>query len=82
MLLMDYNTWRQRLVQDPSIMGGEVVFPGTRLTVHHVGSMLEHGADVAEIVEDYPYLSGYDILFARVFLKEESERVHLQTDIA
>jgi uncharacterized protein (DUF433 family) len=55
MLLMDYNTWRQRLVQDPSIMGGEVVFPGTRLTVHHVGAMLERGADVAEIVEDYPY---------------------------
>lgn len=67
-----FNVWKNRLIADPNIMGGEVVFPDSRLTVRHVGAMLERGESPEIIREDYPYLTEEDIKFARLYLKTYS----------
>lgn len=49
-----FERWKEKLVTRPDIMGGEPVFPGSRLTVRRVGGMLERGEDPSVIIEDYP----------------------------
>ena len=66
--------WKESLVSHPDIMGGAVTFPNSRLTVWHVGGMLERGVDAQEIVEDYPYLDRSDLEFARLFVRAYPER--------
>ena len=61
--------WKEDLASAPDIMGGAVTFPNSRLTVRHVGGMLERGVDEQEILEDYPYLSLSDLEFARLFVR-------------
>ncbi|ERN40245.1 hypothetical protein KR51_00031860 [Rubidibacter lacunae KORDI 51-2] len=68
----DYANWRAGLTEDPSIMGGEPVFPNSRLTAYHIGSMLDRSPDAAteaEILEDYPFLSEQDLRFAQVYAR-------------
>src|SRR5262249_45683910 len=69
-----FEAWKAKLVCSPDILGGEPVFPGSRLAVRHVGGMLLRGASLKEIHEDYPYLSGEDIAFAKLYM-EASSRV-------
>jgi uncharacterized protein (DUF433 family) len=51
---MDY---RQRIVRDPHIAGGEAVVNGTRVTLRTVLARLAEGASMAEILADFPTLS-------------------------
>jgi uncharacterized protein (DUF433 family) len=51
-----------------------VTFRNSRLTVRHVGGMLEQGIDAQEILEDYPYLDRSDLEFARLFVRAYPER--------
>lgn len=62
-----FETWKERLVQDDDILGGEPVFPKSRLAVRQIGGMLLKGASVPEVKEDYPYLKDEDIEFARLY---------------
>lgn len=55
-------------------MGGAETFPNSRLTVRHIGEMLERGVAVKEILEDYPYLSPSDLDFARLFVRAYPDR--------
>ncbi|MDJ0795321.1 MAG: DUF433 domain-containing protein [Calothrix sp. MO_167.B12] len=48
---------------------GEAVFPNSRLTVRHIGAMLERGESPSVIREDYPYLTEEDIQFSRLYVK-------------
>ncbi|WP_448269873.1 DUF433 domain-containing protein [Nostoc sp. DSM 114159] len=64
-----FQAWKENLVSDPNIMGGETVFPNSRLTVRHIGSMLDRGESLEVIHEDYPYLTEEDIKFAQVYVK-------------
>lgn len=66
--------WKENLVSHSDIMGGAVTFPNSRLTVWHVGGMLERGVDPQEILEDYPYLDLMDLAFARLFVRNYSSR--------
>ena len=66
--------WKEGLVSHPDIMGGAVTFRNSRLTVRHVGGMLEQGIDAQEILEDYPYLDRSDLEFARLFVRAYPER--------
>jgi uncharacterized protein (DUF433 family) len=50
-------------------MGGETVFPNSRLTVRRIGSMLERGESSEVIREDYPYLSQEDLEFAQIYVR-------------
>jgi uncharacterized protein (DUF433 family) len=49
------------------ILGGEAVFKDTRLSVLHVGKMVENGELVENIIEDYPYLTSRDVEFAVIY---------------
>jgi uncharacterized protein (DUF433 family) len=68
-VLRRFVAWRGRLVQDPSILGGEVVFPSSRLSVRHIGAVLERGESPEVVKEDYPYLRDEDLELARLYVK-------------
>lgn len=50
-----------RISIDPEIVHGRPAIRGTRMRVTDVLSLLAAGADEAEILEDYPYLTSEDI---------------------
>lgn len=64
-----FEAWKRKLVVDDGILGGEPVFPKSRLAVRHVGGMRLKGIPAAEIREDYPYLEENDIEFAALYAR-------------
>lgn len=62
-----FTDWKRRLVTDERILGGEPIFPRSRLAVRQIGGMLLRGASPEEIREDYPYLSNEDLEFAKLY---------------
>lgn len=71
--IISFLKWKEQLVSHPDIMGGAVTFPNSRLTVRHIGGMLERSVDPQEILEDYPYLEPADLEFARLFVRVYSD---------
>lgn len=65
--LARFDAWKAKLVEDDRVLGGEPVFPRSRLAVRHVGGMLLKGASVDEVREDYPRLDDEDIEFAKLY---------------
>jgi uncharacterized protein (DUF433 family) len=61
---MDY---RERIVRDPHVCGGEPVFRGSRVTLRTVLASLAEGATVAEILADFRALSEDDVRAAIAF---------------
>lgn len=51
----------ERIVLNPKILAGKPVIRGTRLSVEYILNLLAHGANVAEILEEYEGLSPEDI---------------------
>jgi uncharacterized protein (DUF433 family) len=69
-ILVDrFETWQSTLISDPNILGGETVFPNSRLSVQRIGSSLERGETLTVLREDYPYLTDEDFHFARIYVK-------------
>lgn len=66
--LKAFRTWKNELVSHVDILGGEPVFPKSRLAVRHIGEMARRGAPVEEILEDYPSLQKRDIEFAKRYV--------------
>jgi uncharacterized protein (DUF433 family) len=64
-----FERWKERLVRSAAIMGGEPVFPKSRLSVRRVGGLLERGERASTILEDYPYLTADDLEMARLFVR-------------
>ncbi len=69
-----FSEWKSNLVTNSNIMGGQTVFPNSRLSVNHIGKMIERGESKEVIQEDYPYLSELDLEFAPLYLKLYSEK--------
>lgn len=67
-----FERWKRNLVERKDVLGGEPVFPNSRLAVRHVGEMARRGAPVAEIIEDYPSLGEQDVEFAMRYVIEHS----------
>jgi uncharacterized protein (DUF433 family) len=63
-----FATWKRKLVVRNDVLGGEPVFPRTRLAVRQIGEMARRGAAVKDILDDYPYLDAQDIEFAKQFV--------------
>ena len=61
-----FMAWKNKIVINPKILGGEPVFPKSRLSVRHIGALVMNGG-LEEIREDYPYLSEQDIEFAKLY---------------
>ncbi len=66
--LREFARWKSKLVVRDDILGGEPVFPKSRLAVRHIGEMARRGASIGELAADYPTLSEQDIDFAKRFL--------------
>jgi uncharacterized protein (DUF433 family) len=66
-----FESWRAKLVVDAHVLGGEPVFPNSRLAVRHVGEMVLRGASRDEVREDYPYLEAIDLEFAVRFVLDQ-----------
>lgn len=62
-----YAKGLSRIEEKAGTLGGEAVFNGTRLSVRHVGKMFASGEPLNEILEDYPYLTGDDVKFSRLY---------------
>jgi uncharacterized protein (DUF433 family) len=72
--MMSYDEWcKLRVSRSDEVLGGSPVFAGTRLSVAHVGGLVGSGA-VAEVRQDYPYLSDEDIEHARIFALAQETR--------
>ncbi|MEI6177935.1 MAG: DUF433 domain-containing protein [Verrucomicrobiota bacterium] len=63
----------ERIVLDPSVMGGKPCIRGTRVTVGTITGLLASGAETAEILELYPYLSLDDVRAAFSYATWRSE---------
>lgn len=59
--------YRDRIVRDPLVVGGEPVLKGTRVTLRTVFASLAEGATMAEILADFPTLSEEDVRAAIAF---------------
>jgi uncharacterized protein (DUF433 family) len=68
-LIDRFEAWKSGLVSTPDILGGEIVFPGSRLSVQRIGGSLERGESLDILREDYPYLTDEDLDFARLYVK-------------
>jgi uncharacterized protein (DUF433 family) len=53
--------YRERIVRDARIVGGEPVLRGTRVTLRTVLASLAEGASTEEILADFPTLSAEDV---------------------
>jgi uncharacterized protein (DUF433 family) len=51
---MDY---RELIVRDPGVVGGQPVLKGTRVTLNTVLSSLAEGATIEQILNDFPTLN-------------------------
>ena len=67
-LVEQFNTWKAKLVTDKNILGGENVFPQSRLSVRRIGNLLNKGETSADILDDYPFLSENDLKFAQLYV--------------
>ena len=54
-------THHERIIRDPSICAGQPVVKGTRVLVRTVLAYLARGADIAEILADFPTLAEADV---------------------
>lgn len=68
-LILQFNQWKENLVRDPNIMGGQTVFPNSRLSVQHIGKIIDRGELLQVIQEDYLDLSKADLNFAPLYVK-------------
>lgn len=68
-LVTQFYDWKDNLVINDNILGGEAVFPHSRLSVCRIGGMLAKGESYEVILEDYPYLNHKDLKFAEIYVK-------------
>ena len=62
-----------RIAADPAVCGGRPVIKGTRLRVTDVLDMLAGGASEAEIVADFPYVTGADVRACLAFAAQAAD---------
>jgi len=69
----DLNTYRDRIIRDKGICGGEPVFKGTRVTLRTVLASLADGNSAEEILDGFPSLKPEDIKAAIAFAAASAE---------
>ena len=67
--------YRERIVRDPRIVGGEPVLKGTRVTLRTVLASLAEGATTADILADFPTPSEEDVRAAIAFAAVSAQKV-------
>lgn len=67
---MDYL---RHIVRDPNVCGGQPVIAGTRVPLRTVLSSLAEGADIGEILADFPTLTAESVRAAIAFAAVAAE---------
>jgi uncharacterized protein (DUF433 family) len=62
------------VVSDPDIRGGEPVIRGTRVPAYLIADLIDEGADLREILEDYPTLNAAKVRSAVAFARTHPRR--------
>ena len=65
--------YEDRIVRDKGTCGGEPIFKGTRVTLRTVLASLATGDSAAEILSDFPSLTGEDVQAAIAFAAASAE---------
>ena len=68
-LIDRFEAWKTHLVSNPQILGGEITFPGSRLSIRRIGGSLVRGESPEILRQDYPYLTDEDLTFAQMYVK-------------
>ena len=55
------DDWRDRIVQDPGVLGGKPRIRDTRVSVELITDLVEGARSVDEIIYAYPFISAEDI---------------------
>ncbi len=64
---MGDDTLLRRISQNPSVMAGQPVIKGTRLTVRFILNVLAHGTTVEDLLDEYDGLAAEDIQACLLF---------------
>lgn len=64
--------YKDRIIRDPKIAGGEAVIRGTRVTLRTLLATLAEGATTEEILHDFPTLTEQDVRAATAFADAQS----------
>ncbi len=67
---MNYS---QYIIRDPKICGGEAVIKRTRVTIRTILASLAEGANIEEILEDFPTLTENDVRAVIAFAAASAE---------
>lgn len=67
---MDFN---RNIVRDQAVCGGQPFIKGTRVTLRTILACLAEGADVDEIIKDFPTLTEADVKAVIAFAAASAE---------
>ena len=67
-----------RIALDPAVLAGKPVVRGTRLSVEFVLGLLAEGWSEAEVLDNYPNLSGEDVRACLAYARDAlaSEKIY------
>jgi uncharacterized protein (DUF433 family) len=71
------DQWRTRITIEPGKRGGRPCIRGMRITVYDVLSYLAAGMTVAEMLDDFPYLSEDDLRACFAFAAERERSMQV-----
>lgn len=76
--MSDPANWRERIVVDSAILVGKPVVKGTRIAVEFIIDLLARGWSEAQILDNYPGVTGDDIRACLSYAGEilRSDRVY------
>jgi uncharacterized protein (DUF433 family) len=69
------DQWRTRITMEHGKRGGRPCIRGMRITVYDVLSYLAAGMTVAEVLDDFPYLTQEDIQACFAFAAERERNM-------
>lgn len=69
--------WEEYIAIDPAILVGKPVVKGTRLAVEFVVGLLAQGWSEAEILRNYPGLTGESIRACLAYAQDRLSQEHL-----
>lgn len=64
---MGRANYRERIIRDPNVCGGQAIFKGTRVTLRTVLASLADGDTPEQILKDFPTLTAEDVQSAIMF---------------
>jgi uncharacterized protein (DUF433 family) len=69
------DQWRSLITLEPGKRGGRPCIRGMRITVYDVLSYLAAGMTVAQVLDDFPYLTAEDVQACLAFAAERERRM-------